>query len=125
MTPINSLKIIQINVRSWSINKNSISNLILTEDADIALINEHGSKSGDTMKIWNYNTYKTNKLNGRNNGCAIAIKKSIVYRIHENYISDMLSLTIDTNNGPIEIATCYIPPRIGYLNYICRDEVTK
>ena len=108
----------QLNVHGWNPNKNSVSNAILAEDIDIALINDHGVKAGEPIKIWNYNVYKTNRLNEYNNGSAIAIKSALQYRIHEDYYSDLLSITIDTNLGPIEIATAYVPPRTGHINYI-------
>ena len=37
--------------------------------------------------------------------------------MHENHYSDIISTTIETNLGPIEIATDYIPPRTGYIHY--------
>ena len=85
---------------------------------DIILINEHGKKLNETLKIHNYNVFKTNTLEDRNCVCAIAVRNNISFRIRENYHSDLLGIEIDTILGPIVIATGYIPPRVGYLNYI-------
>ena len=74
----NKIKIMQINVCGWKSNKLSIQNAIIKEDIDIVLINEHGMKLGETIKINSYNVYKTNTLNERRNGCAIEIKKDMI-----------------------------------------------
>ena len=108
----------QLNVCGWKKNKLSIINAINKENFDIILLNEHGMKNHEEMKIYNYNVFKTNTLNEKSNGCAIAVKRNISYRIREDFHSDLLSIEIETSLGPIVIATAYIPPRIGYLNYI-------
>ena len=114
-----NLKIMQINVCGWKRNKLSVQNALIKENIDIALINEHGMKINETIKISSYNVFKTNTLNESRNGCAIAIKQAIEYRIDEDYESDMLSVEIDTTIGPITIATSYIPPRVGFMHYPC------
>ena len=45
------------------------------------------------------------------------MKRNLTYRIKEDHFSDLLSIQVETNLGKIEIATEYIPPRIGYLHY--------
>ena len=45
------------------------------------------------------------------------MKQNINYRINDKFHSDLLSVQIITNLGIVEIATNYIPPRLGYLNY--------
>ena len=70
------------------------------------------------QKIFNYNTFSSNKLNQRNRGTAIAIRNNIYPRVHDNFHSDLLAITIDTAHGPLTIATYYNPPRDDFLNYI-------
>ena len=111
------LTIVQINVNSWNSNKNSIVKMLQEVDADIALLNEHGCKEQQKIKIQNYSITQTNTLNQRNNGCAIAVKNNLKHRICNDYESDMLSTLIETSLGPIEIATAYIPPRVGHIHY--------
>lgn len=98
-------------------NKLSVQNTIRKENIDIVLINEHGVKAGEDMKIASFNVYKKNELNERRSGCAIGIRNSLVYRVREDFESDLLSIEIETSLGPIIIATAYIPPRVGYLHY--------
>ena len=86
-------------------------------DPDLILINAHGNKNDEKIKIFNYTVYQSNKVNERNNGCAIAIKSNIKHRIREKFHSDLLSIELDTELGIIEIATSYVPPRVGYLHY--------
>ena len=113
----NQIKIFQLNAGGWITNKLSIQNAIRKENIDVVLINEHGIKAGEELKITSYNVYKKNALNERRSGCAIAIRKNLEYRIREDFHSDLLSIEIDTSLGPIIIATAYIPPRVGYLHY--------
>jgi hypothetical protein len=112
------LKIIQHNVRNWNVNNRfALSNVYLQEDPDIILINSHGLKQGEPLKIQNYDIHKVNKNNEDHSGAAIAMKSSIKYRLIDNFHSDMLGVTIETIAGPIHIATTYIPPRQRTLHY--------
>ena len=112
-----TLTVIQHNVFSWNTYKFSLMNIYRQIDPDVILINAHGIKTGQQLKIQHYNVYKTNNLNTHNSGTAIAIKSNLTYRIKEDYYSDLRSIQIETNLGPIVIATEYIPPRTGYLHY--------
>ena len=80
------------------------------------MINSHVNKSNEKIKIFNYVTYRSNRLEERNNGCAIAVRVGIKHRIREKN-SDILSIELDTNLDVIELVTSYVPPRIGYLHY--------
>ena len=112
-----NLTIIQHNVLSWKTHKTDLMNIYNEIKPDIILLNSHGNKSNEKIKIYNYITYQSNKLEERNSGCAIAIRLGIKHRIREKFYSDILSVEIDTDLGVIEIATSYVPPRIGYLHY--------
>ena len=59
MEESSTLKVFQINVAGWKTNKLSIQNAIIKENADIVLINEHGIKAKEEIKINSYNVYKT------------------------------------------------------------------
>ena len=112
-----TLTILQHNVQNWHANKFSLSNIYKEIDPDVILINAHGIKTGETISIHNYNIYKKNSLNEAHAGAAIAIKRTLSYRINESFYTDLLAVQINTQLGPIEIATSYIPPRTGYLHY--------
>ena len=91
--------------------------MIYSIDADVALLNEHGCKADQRIKIFNYSVHQCNSLNEKNSGCAIAIRNNIRYQVKDDFESDILSITVETTLGPIVIATAYIPPRVGYLHY--------
>ena len=112
-----NLTIIQHNVLCWKTHKTDLMNIYNEIKPEIILLNSHGNKSNEKIKIYNYITYQSNKLEERNSGCAIAIRLGIKHRIREKIYSDILSVEIDTDLGVIEIATSYVAPRIGYLHY--------
>lgn len=118
MTAMRTIKILQHNVQTWSNKKFALSNIYNNIDPDIILINDHSLTNNSPLKIFNYHTYTCNKENEPHAGAAIAIKSHIPYKLHDNFHSDMLAITIETLQGPITIGTAYIPPRIGYINYI-------
>ena len=75
---MNSLKIIQHNVMHWGYERrNELSNLYRETDPDIILLNSHGLKNENKIKIFQYNIYQSNKSGELNDGVAIAIKKNI------------------------------------------------
>jgi len=111
----NTLNILQHNVHTWNTNKNSLTNVYYTENPDIILINSHGTNHD--IKIHNYTCYTKNTLQEQHNGTAIAIKNNITHRLIDNFESDMIGVSIDTRQGPINIITTYNPPRLQYLHY--------
>jgi hypothetical protein len=116
MTSLHTIK--KYNVQTWNIKKFALSNIYNNIDPDIILLNDHSLIDNSPLKIFNYHTYTCNKENEPHAGAAIAIKSHIPYKFHDNFHSDMLAITIDPHQGPITIGTAYIPPRMGYINYI-------
>ena len=116
MTHIN-LSILQNNVLNWKTPRIDLINIYIKIKPDVILINSHGNKSNEKIKIFKYVTYQSNMLEERNNSRAIAVRIGIEHRIRENFYSDILSIELDTNLGLIELLTCYVPPRIGYLHF--------
>lgn len=116
--PLKKLTIIQHNVRNWSTNKITLSNIYNKIDPDIILINEHSLLNDTIPKIFNYNSFTTNKNNEHYAGAAIAIRRGIEFKLHDNFYSDTIAVTIQTMQGPITIATSYVPPRTNYINLI-------
>ena len=108
--------IIQHNVLHWKTNKLSISNMLLQESPDIILINSHGQNNDKNIKILGYSIHQKNIANTQHNGVAIGIKKNITYKILDNFESDILAVELETQQGPIIIATSYSPPREKYLH---------
>lgn len=107
-----NLKIVQHNILAWTFNRrNELYNIYRTIDPDIILINAHGKKNEETIKLFNYNVYQRNTRNENNAGVAIAIKRNIDHQIIDDMEEDFLALKIMTSLGPLIIATGYLPPR--------------
>ena len=84
-------------------------------DPDIILINSHGNTDTENIKIWPYRVHQKNRTQSRSHGVAIAVKPSIQYRIIDNFDEDTLAVKIQTQQGPLIIATIYHPPSRPYL----------
>lgn len=110
-----TITILQHNVRNWNENKYDLYNMYRTVDPDIILLNEHGIRNEGKINLFNYNVHQSNKLNEKNDGVAIAIKKDIKYRLIDNFTEETLAIQIDTTLGEIIIGTMYLPPRRPYL----------
>ena len=116
MTLQRRLTILQHNVQSWTTNKNNLYNTYRLHDPDIILLNSTGQTTNHPpIKLYNYRTYTKNRHDRPHAGVAIAIKDNIQHTFYDNYDTDILTVTIQTNLGPIDISTTYIPPRQGYL----------
>lgn len=89
----------------------------LSINADIILINSHGLKAHETLKLQGYTSYKINSTNENNDGSAILMKNNIPHRINDENITDILEVIIKTDVGELGIATTYLPPRRPYLPY--------
>ena len=112
------LTILQHNVNSWTNKKYELTNIYNRLNPDIILINDHAMTNDRRLKIFNYNIHSSNKSNLRHRGTAIAIRQDIQYRLHDDFDTDLLAITVQTRQGPITIATDYIPPNAPYLHYI-------
>lgn len=109
---LNTLKIVQHNVLAWTFNRrNELFNIYRTLDPDIILINAHGRKNEERIKLFNYNVYQRNSLNENNAGVAIAIRINLKHQIIDDLEDDFLALKVTTTQGPLIIATGYLPPR--------------
>ena len=118
INPLSHLTIIQHNVRNWRNNKHVFANIYNNFNPEIILLNETSLTGNQSLKIFNYNVFKSNKPNERNRGTAIAIRRDLQPRLDDDYHTDLIAITIETTQGPITIATNYIPPRDGFINYI-------
>ena len=114
---ISSLTIVQHNVLSWKSNKNSLIDNYLKVSPDIILINSHGLKSTEHLKIPGFKTYKINYTESHADGSAIAIKYNIPHKLFDDFDTDVLAVEIPTNLGPVIISTLYLPPRRPYLPF--------
>ena len=114
MAAVNRIKIIQHNVLQWRNRKQELYNLYRTLDPDILLLNSHGVKDEENMKIFGYSIHQKN-ITGANDGAAIAIKEGIRHKVIDGMIDSTVAIEIETARGPIILATMYCPPRRPYL----------
>lgn len=82
------------------------------------MLYERICKDESEIKIWNYDTFQTNKLKEYHNGVAVAVRNNAKYSIEENNCSGTLSIDVKTNLEDVTIVTSYVPPRTGYIHYL-------
>ena len=107
------LKIIHLNVRSWTNpqNINNISNYFLQQNPDIITINSHSiTRQDKNVKLTNYSAVTINKENHA--GVAILIKQEIPHTFHiDTTNKNIMAATIQTLHEKITIINFYRPPR--------------
>lgn len=79
------------------------------------MINSTGITNNSLFKLFTYKTYHKHFAQENHAGIAIAVRYSIKHKLIDNFIDDTLAIQVDTEIGPIIIATAYIPPRRNYL----------
>ena len=109
------LRVIQHNVLSWENRKYDLLNTYRHYDPDVILINSHGLSVEKRLKIPGYRVYQQNYSNEQNDGVAIAVKYHLNHRVEDDFLSETLAIETDTHDGPLLIATSYLPPRRPYL----------
>lgn len=109
------LRVVQHNVLAWDRRKYDLSNTYRQFDPDIILINSHGLKDDTRLKIPGYRLYQSNASNEQMDGVAIALKTKLQHKIEDDFLSETLATTIETEDGPLTIATSYLPPRRPYI----------
>lgn len=114
---MDTLKVVQHNVHHWETKKLELSNIYIDMSPDIILINSHGNKTGQNIKIQGYLCYSVNSSNEAHDGSAIIIKEGIRHRLDDDFHTDVLCIKIETSTGPINIATTYLPPRRPFLPF--------
>ena len=113
---LRQLTIVQQNVQSWNTNRHSLTNIYNDIDPDIILLNETSVLQNERLTIFNYNIYRTNHSDERHSGAAIAIRRNLTAKVDDDFYQDFLTATLETAQGPVTIATGYIPPRLNYIN---------
>uniref|UniRef100_A0A0P4W158 Reverse transcriptase domain-containing protein n=1 Tax=Scylla olivacea TaxID=85551 RepID=A0A0P4W158_SCYOL len=109
------IRVIQHNVLTWDTRKFDLINTYRQFDPDIVLINSHGLKDEKRLKIPGFRTYQQNFSNEQMDGVAIAIRKTIRHRIEDDFLSETLAVVIESPDGPLTIATSYLPPRRPFI----------
>lgn len=111
---MDTIKILLHNVAHWKPNRHNLTNTYKEINPDIILLNRHELK-GEPLKILRYTTHKINTDNDLHDGIAILVKNPMKQKVTNDFLTDILQITVETNTGPIYIATTYLPPRRPYL----------
>ena len=90
---------------NWRTNKDSLIDNYIKTNPDLILINSHGLKSTEQLKIPGYKTYKINYSEALADGSAIAIKYNIQHKLYDDFDLDVLAVEVQTNYGPIHSVT--------------------
>lgn len=106
-----TIKIIQHKVLNWSTRKYNIINTYKNINPEIILINSHGIKNNENLKIPGYNSYTKNMFNELTDGTAILVKENLKHKIKDYFLTNTIEIVIQTSLGNISIATSYLPPR--------------
>lgn len=114
---MDTIKILQHNVAHLKPYRSTLYHTYRTINPDVILLNSHGLKNSETIKLYGYTSYQINTSEERHDGSAILIRNTIKHKLNDNFMTDVLAITIETTTGPITIATTYLPPRRPYLPY--------
>lgn len=94
---MDNIIILQHNVLHWESRKFNLSNTYRQINPHIILINSHGMKNNEQIKIQGYMAYKRNTSNENSDAIVILIKENIKHRLDDHYITDVLKIIIETN----------------------------
>ena len=109
------LRVVQHNVLTWDRRKYDLCNTYRQLAPDIILINGHGLTNERRIKIPGYRLYQQNFSGEAMDGVAIAVRASLHHRVEDDFLSETLAVNMETTDGPMTIATSYLPPRRPYL----------
>lgn len=107
-----TLKVLQINIRSLNTRKDILETFIEKHNIQIAIISETWLKN-DNIKFKNYNLLTKNRDDGYG-GVAILIKKDVKFKpiLQNNYHPiETIETEIEWNNKIIKIISIYINPK--------------
>ena len=93
---MNTLKIIQHNCNTWQNKRFELANVYKNTNPDIILLNDTGKLDGVRIRIPSFDVHTRNTTDRIHSGTAIAIRSTIKYRLHEDFESDLLAVTVVT-----------------------------
>lgn len=114
---MDTITILQQNVLFWETRKTELIKVYRNLIPDTIILNSHGVREGNNIKIIGYSAYLINTNNEMHDGSAILIKEGIKHRVDDSFHTDVISLQIETSLGPINISTTYLLPRRPYLPF--------
>lgn len=94
-----NITIIQHNVLHWETRKFNLTNTYLEFKSHVILLNGHGMKQKESIKIPGFIIYQLNSTDELLDGCALLIKSNIKHKLDDNYITDFVDISIETEIG--------------------------
>ncbi len=81
---------VQHDVLSWRNKTQTLTNIYKELNPDIILMNSHGLKPKENIKIYNYNTYLINFSEEMHSGSATLVRQNLKRKIKDNYDTDII-----------------------------------
>ena len=102
------IRVLHHNVRNWGDSRHSLCNSFREVDPDVITINSHGS--GGNLRIWGYSVVAKGAAE-LHDGWAIAVRRNLRFRVLDLSEDGILAVQLQTEDGPLVIATYYRPFR--------------
>ena len=85
--------------------KHLLANQYLVIGPDILLINAHGNKDDDRIKVFSYQFYQLKRSERRHDGVVIGVRGDIPHTVTQDLLSETLAVTLEPSQGRVIIAT--------------------
>ena len=112
MAEIDTLHVLQHNVLAWKPHKAQLQQIFKSLDPHI-LINAHGCREREGIKIHNYSISKKNRTNDAHDGVAIGVRRDINFI--QVPLQDMMAVRVKLAHEEVVVATGYCPFRRSSL----------
>ena len=116
-----ALKIVQVNIRNWKVNKYFLQCELPNVNPDVILVNETGIVPGDRIKLQGFRAVWSSLV--ANSGVAILVRTHIPFSEIPLRDDNTLAVRVMTGIGPMIICTAYIPPRLPALPIVALNRV--
>ena len=110
-----TLTVVQHNVLHWQTRRHELNNMYRQYDPDVILLSSHGCTDIQNIKIYPYKVHQKNPTQAAADGVAIAVKPNIKHTVINNFTEGLIAVKIYTDQGPLILATIYLPPRRPYV----------
>ena len=111
MSGIPGLRILQHNVQHWRTHRHQLVEIYRTVDPDVILINSHGLRNDEDLKIPGYRVMQHSQTQEVADGAAIAFRSNLRIKKLSIGSTGLLKIEIPTEYDSVVIATHYLPPR--------------
>ena len=121
------VKIISLNVQTWSTRRAELTSMVIENKPDVVLFGSTGLKNGEDLQIPGYffNTSSWNLPRAPNHqhladGWAVGYRKGLKCQVEKGF-ENLLVLRVHLPDTDILIGTIYLPPRLTSLSLPLAD----